>query len=450
MTPFDLPEGAVLRGKYRVEKVLGEGGMGTVLLATHLWLDQKVAIKILTEAALAMPHVVERFAREARASAKLKNEHVVRILDVDEAEDGMPFMVMEYLEGSDLAQVIKARGALPVAEAAGYLIQACEGVAEAHTMGIVHRDIKPSNLFLANRGDGTPVLKLLDFGISKSAAREDLALTGTQMALGSPRYMAPEQLRGAKNVGYHVDIWSLGVVFYQMVTGVQPFTGETATEVAARIAADQPVAPSFLKTGIPSGIERAILRCLEKRPEDRFASAHELAEALAPFAPDAAPLSRTRPALAPRPAEGGADIPDDAPTVRNLPDTAEPPQQVSSRHLITASSNASVATPPASPSRTPAIVTSIAVAGLGGLLLGGWLVLRGAPSAAPTPPVAARAPETAVSSPVAAASALDPPAQPAPQPAPSLLVDAARASTPAPSSTHRSHSSKDGLELELK
>jgi serine/threonine protein kinase len=467
MVPLDLPAGSTLRGKYRIESVLGEGGMGRVLLATHLWLDQKVAIKVLREAALAMPNVVERFAREARASAKIKHEHVVRVLDVDEAEDGMPFMVMEYLEGGDLGELIKTEGALPTDYAVGLILEACEGVAEAHALGIVHRDIKPSNLFLAKQGaEAKPVLKLLDFGISKSTATEDLAITGTMMALGSPRYMAPEQLRGLKNVDHRADIWSLGVVLYQMVTGVLPFHGESITEVAARIAADPPPPPSRFAPGVSPAIEEAILRCLEKRPKDRFDSAMELAASLS------GPVSLLWIAQARPPAPS---IPEDEATLRTLPISEGEMQAISSHHLVAEPRNVADTIPPAAPPWQPrhpgvapqspgtslsrsriATTTATAVATL--LVIAGLFLLRGqwvAERANTGEPAAIRGPAAAT----AATRDEAPSIRPAPPPsAAPESVDAGEgmvlqgSSSPLPPrrAPVRSPSSKETLELELK
>ncbi|MBI5545389.1 MAG: serine/threonine protein kinase [Deltaproteobacteria bacterium] len=285
MVPQSFSAGEVLRGKYRVERVLGAGGMSIVLLARHLRLDQQVAIKVLNPDHLARPEAVRRFAREARAAARLRGEHVVRVLDVDESAAGAPFMVMEYLQGRDLREVLRAKGPLGVRVAVDYALQACEGLAEAHSLGIVHRDVKPANLFLTT-GPGEKVLKLLDFGISKTApAPQKPGATATGLVLGSPAYMSPEQLRSPAGVDARTDIWSLGVVLYELVSGARPFQGPSATSVMAQIAADQPLPLRALRPDAPAPLEQAVARCLAKRREDRYPDIAELARALAELTP---------------------------------------------------------------------------------------------------------------------------------------------------------------------
>jgi serine/threonine-protein kinase len=280
--------GDVLRGKYRVERVLGSGGMGTVLLATHLKMAQQVAVKVLLPDARKVQDVVARFAREARAASKLKSEHAVRILDVDENEAGEPFFVMEYLEGKDLHALVERDGALPVEQAITYVLQACEGLAEAHAAGIVHRDLKPANLFLTKRTDGSPLVKILDFGISKAVEVEAPGtelVTAPETVMGSPSYMSPEQLRNAATVDARTDIWALGIVLHQLLTGALPFAATGIAALAARIAADPPARVRDKRADIPEELEDVILKCLEKDPSARFADVAELARALAPFAP---------------------------------------------------------------------------------------------------------------------------------------------------------------------
>ena len=203
-----VAEGEILAGKYKVEKVLGVGGMGVVVAATHLTLRQKVAIKFLLHGA--SDEVVTRFLREARAAVRLKSDHVAKIIDVGELENGAPFMVMEYLDGTDLAAAIRAASKIPVATAVDYVLQACEAIAEAHASGVIHRDLKPANLFLTKAADGSPMIKVLDFGISKDAgadaAEQEQGLTKTTAVLGSPSFMAPEQMRSTKSADARADI----------------------------------------------------------------------------------------------------------------------------------------------------------------------------------------------------------------------------------------------------
>ena len=214
MGPMDFVAGSIIGGKYRVDRVVGEGGMGVVCVGTHLALGQRVAIKVLAAHVLGNEMAVARFEREARMSASLAHEHVVRVFDFGRTDSGAPFLVMEFLEGEDLAARIERDGPLPVAEALELLAEACEGLAEAHARGLVHRDLKPSNLFLARRATGATVLKVIDFGIAKDAgALGSHAMTRTNDVMGSPQYMSPEQVRDAKNLDARTDVWSLGASF---------------------------------------------------------------------------------------------------------------------------------------------------------------------------------------------------------------------------------------------
>jgi serine/threonine-protein kinase len=279
--------GDMLVEKYRVKQVLGAGGMGVVVSAEHVQLGQTVALKFLRPNAFAGQSAVERFLREARASAKLKSEHVVRVTDVGTLDTGAPYMVMEHLTGTDLAAELVKRQRLPVEEALGYLLQACEAIAEAHAAGIVHRDLKPSNLFLTRYPDGSPLVKVLDFGISKTLSKTtDLepSLTGTAELMGSPRYMSPEQIRAAKQLDGRSDVWSLGVILYELLAGRAPFDGDSLPEVLAQISADPPIALDDVCKGLPEGLEAVILRCLEKNRDDRYGSVGALALALSPYA----------------------------------------------------------------------------------------------------------------------------------------------------------------------
>jgi serine/threonine-protein kinase len=286
----------VVAGKYRVERTLGEGGMGLVVAATHLGLEQPVAIKFLLPEAMRNRVAVERFLREARVAAKVRSDYVARVHDVGTLEGGVPYIVMEYLVGCDLGQLIAQGGALPIDEACEIALQASEALAEVHAAGIVHRDLKPSNLFVTRRADGSPAVKLLDFGISKLTfgaddSTVDPALTATATIMGSPSYMSPEQLKSTKEVDPRADVWSLGAVLYEALTGKPAFRGETVPQVCAMIASEAPALPSGLREGIPLELERAVLHCLEKDASKRITLV-ELAHALARFAPE-----RTKPSL---------------------------------------------------------------------------------------------------------------------------------------------------------
>ena len=274
--------GDVIDGKYRIEHLLGVGGMGVVVAARHLQLDEQVAIKFLLQEMFDVPGAVTRFAREARAAAKIKNEHVVRVTDVGQLEDGTPYMVMEYLAGEDLATWLSQRGLLSIDQAATFVLQACEGLAAAHHLGIVHRDLKPANLFVTHRTNGSLSLKVLDFGISKMDA--EVAMTQTSLVMGSPLYMSPEQLRSSKDVDARADIWSIGVILYEVLTGCVPFEGRTVAEVVTQILAMDPISPTRRCAGLPAEIEAAIFKCLKKDRLDRYQSVEELAVTLAQFA----------------------------------------------------------------------------------------------------------------------------------------------------------------------
>jgi eukaryotic-like serine/threonine-protein kinase len=278
--------GQFIKGKYRVDRVLGEGGMGVVVAAHHLALDLRVAIKFLQPALRTDPTVVERFAREARAASKIESDHVARVTDVDALEDGTPFMVMEYLEGRDLSAV-RANGAgLPIPAAVGYVLEACEAIGEAHRRGIVHRDIKPANLFLAKRSDGRTRIKVLDFGISKVSAGRGASpsVTVTSALMGSLAYMSPEQMLSPRDVDARTDLWALGVTLYELLTARVPFPGETLAQVCALVLSTQPRPPSALRPDVPPGLDQIVLHCLAKDRDQRLATVDELVLALTPYA----------------------------------------------------------------------------------------------------------------------------------------------------------------------
>lgn len=280
-----LQVGSILLGKYRVEKVLGQGGMGIVVAARHEQLGELFAIKMMLPEALTYEDARERFMREARSAARLKSEHVARVHDVGTFENGAPYMIMEHLTGGDLSSVLDRRGPLPVGEAALYAYQACEAVAEAHALGIIHRDLKPSNMFLTRRPNDTACVKVIDFGISKDLDPNKVgpALTKTGMIIGTPVYMGPEQMANNKAMDPRSDIWSLGIILYELVTGEVPFLAESMTELVSKVLTTHPVPPSQARRGIPPQFDAVVLRCLEKQMDRRFASVRDLMIALHPF-----------------------------------------------------------------------------------------------------------------------------------------------------------------------
>jgi serine/threonine protein kinase len=291
-----IEPGQVLAGKYRIEAQIGSGGMGVVLSARHVAMGSRMAIKVLRLDDDKNPQeAVARFVREARAAARIQSEHVVRVTDVAALPDGTPYMVMEYLDGEDLRQVIHVRRQLPIEEAVDYILQACEGLAEAHASGVIHRDLKPSNLFLARKASGQTLLKVLDFGISKVAPRAgELGITTTSSLMGSPLYMAPEQMVSAKNVDARVDIWSLGLILYELLTGAPPFDGETIPEICLAVMNAWPTAIGRFRKDVPHELQAILLRCMEKDREKRYGSMGELARALEPFAGGAARVHAER------------------------------------------------------------------------------------------------------------------------------------------------------------
>ncbi|MCL2449104.1 MAG: protein kinase [Polyangiaceae bacterium] len=298
--PPALPirEGEIIAGRYRIDRVLGVGGMGVVVAAEHTQLRQRVAIKFLLPDAEPGTGAVERFMREAQAAARIQSEHVARVLDVATLNDSVPYIVLEFLEGHDLSKVLAERGPLPLEDAVGYILQACEGVAEAHAAGIVHRDLKPSNLFVCDRGGGRTVVKVLDFGISKSlsnrAGEGQLELTRTHAALGSPLYMSPEQMSSAKHVDARTDVWSLGVTLFELVCARTPFVADSITELVAKVLNEQPALIQEFRPNLPPEFSGAVARALEKDRSRRYGSVAELAAAIAPFGPCDASVSVER------------------------------------------------------------------------------------------------------------------------------------------------------------
>ena len=276
--------GTVFLEKYRIESVIGEGGMGMVLKAHHLDLDEDVAIKILRPEMHERAEVVARFLREAKAAVKLKGEHVARVFDVGRLPDsGSPYIVMEFLDGADLNKIIKRHGSQHPAVAVDLMLQACEAIAEAHSIGIVHRDLKGSNFFIIQTVDEPPELKVLDFGMA-TAPDGISELTSASAVLGTPAYMAPEQISASRTADARSDIWSLGIVLYEMLEGERPFRSDVYYDLCLQIRTEP--APPLSCADLPDGLEAAILRCLAKNRDERYQTVAELAVALAPFASD--------------------------------------------------------------------------------------------------------------------------------------------------------------------
>jgi serine/threonine protein kinase len=272
--------GDVVLGKYHVESMLGRGGMGVVMAVRNLDLDALFAIKLLIGNVLDDEDAGDRFWSEARRAARLQSEHSIRILDVGHLDTGAPYMIMEHLTGSNLKKLIRTNGPLPVEQAVTYVLQACDAMSEAHSLGIIHRDLKPSNLFLTQRRDGSPCVKVLDFGISKQQTPDDPELTKSGMVLGSPSYMPPEQMAHARNADVRSDVWSMGTVLYELVTATLPFRGATMAEMIAHVLQAELRPPSQVQPGLPAALDAVVMRCLQKNPDDRYQSIDELAAAL--------------------------------------------------------------------------------------------------------------------------------------------------------------------------
>jgi serine/threonine-protein kinase len=386
-TPLGL--GEVLAGKYRVDRVIGAGGMGVVLEATHMELDQKVAIKMMREEGLRNAEARARFAREAKAAVRLKSNHVARVIDVGALENGAPYLVMEYLEGSDLGTVLEDRGALAIEEAVAFTLQACEAVAEAHGIGVVHRDLKPRNMFLTTSVDGKPLVKVLDFGISKllrsNNETADVALTKTTDVMGSPSYMAPEQLKAARHADERSDIWSLGVILFELLTTRLPWEAESTSELCAMVFRDPPRSVRLLRPEVPAELEAVIGRCLAKERADRFPSVVELARALEPFAVELAAgageriarVARTSkqpgPLRSDRPSAGGSRVVVSGGTSVSWGETEQMPMRPSAA--------------PKLKSRSGALAVTLAIGGVAAITGVTWTLthLDKTPAATPAP-----------------------------------------------------------------
>lgn len=275
--------GALLDGKYLVDRELGSGGMGTVVSAVHQQLEQRVAIKLLHDDALDHPEIVERFKREARSVARLKNEHVVRVLDVGSLESGAPYMVMEHLDGTDLGELVAKEGPLALADAVGYVLEACEAVAEAHAARIIHRDLKPANLFLATQPGGGTMIKVLDFGIAKALDDPKKNLTRTTAMMGTAYYMSPEQLTASREVDSRTDIWALGVVLYELLSGRLPFESDNLVEIVGLILSNTPEPITSLRPDLPPAFGQIIASCMQSSLDERYQTVGDLAKALAQY-----------------------------------------------------------------------------------------------------------------------------------------------------------------------
>lgn len=414
--------GETLGGKYRIERILGQGGMGVVVAARHLDLDERVAIKFLV--GKPSDAAADRFIREARAAAKVKSEHVCRVFDFGRLDTGEPYIVMEHLEGTDLARRLDQEGPLQATAVVGWVIEACDALAEAHALGIVHRDLKPANVFLASRPDGSTCAKVLDFGISKLPSQG--TMTGPQTTMGSPAYMSPEQMESSRDVDARSDVWSLGVMMYELLSGRPPFVAESAIQLAVKIR-EHEAAPL---EGVPEGLARVIAKCLAKSPDDRHDSVSALVAELVPFAPAelGALASRiSRRTRATSDASIALDVTAEDVERRSAPSGSTPARgaaQAQAQITFEPLQSTVASLPPSRPARRwPLVVGALAIAGLAGLVLHG-LSTRAAGE------VKAEA-ASAVASEEAAAATLAPP-PPAATSTPTASAASAPTATPVP------------------
>jgi serine/threonine-protein kinase len=377
-------EGEILDGKYRVERVLGAGGMGVVVAATHVHLSTRVALKFLLPGALGNQTIVDRFAREARAAVQIRSEHVARVIDVGTLPTGSPYMVMEFLEGSDLAELLQRRGPLAPAQAVGYVLQAGEAIAEAHALGIVHRDLKPANLFLAAQPGRDPIVKVLDFGISKTHDASPSSRTATTAILGSPHYMAPEQMMSSRDVDPRADVWALGIILYELLTGAPPYDADTMPELVYLVTQREPPPLESKRPGLPPGLVAAVHKCLRRDRAERFHDVAELATALVTFGPPRCDVSLERITRVLRGA-GAAGVPAES-SPRLEPATASaaerPPTGPSSAAAPTASTWAQSRSGTGARQRPALLAAAAAAGGVCILVLAGaaWHGLRASPA----------------------------------------------------------------------
>jgi eukaryotic-like serine/threonine-protein kinase len=396
--PLPWRPGELVAGKYQVVKLIGEGGVGFVVSAMHKELGEMVALKFLRPEARINGEIVARFSREARAAARIKSEYVARVFDVGSVDDGAPFIVMEYLEGDNLCDVLRERGPLSVRVAVEYVMQACEALSAAHAIGIVHRDIKPENLFLARRTRGLSLIKVLDFGISKVALTGspfecELPMVQTLLPMGSPVYMSPEQIRASCNIDARTDIWSLGCVIFELLTGSAAFDAPSLTQLSATILEQSPPPLRFLRPDVPPELESVVLRCLEKEPSQRFRNVAELAVALYPFAPPRARISaeRCRSALEnSRLSQADFELPDAAPW--STDSDSSPPLPADTRPCRTSRPATITVKAPLNKPTRPALPRLAGAAGLAlALLAAAYVVVRPRlePGASPNAPAAA-------------------------------------------------------------
>ncbi len=450
-------EGEVLDGKYRIERLLGEGGMGAVAKATHLIRRAPVALKFMSPAVLALQGAVERFVNEGVAASQIDSDHVVKVFDVGRMPSGAPYLVMEFLDGQDLAQILASEGGrMSIPRAVHFTIQILRALQTAHQAGIIHRDMKPSNCFVINK-DGEPdFVKLVDFGISKVTSDDPSSkganLTRTNSALGTPLYMSPEQARSPRDVDHRTDLYSVGAILYELLTGRTPYTSETGeyTEILYKIFTTDPEPIVNLRPDVPEGLQAALSRALTRDLNVRFASAMDFADAIAPFADDRSTqvMSRFRGgrrSVMPSGSPGVSVVPatpnyGDAATANTFPGTPMPDAGAALKAAkvptdIGMTKEAAVSAATTKPRGSSALVAVVAIVVL--TLGAGTAVVMSrshAPAAATPEPPAPTTAATVVAPPVlpGSASAATPAASLAPLPTSAPSVSASASATPGP------------------
>jgi serine/threonine-protein kinase len=451
----NLEPGTMLLGKYRIVRTLGMGGMGVVVQAQHVTLGSTVAMKFLLPQYVTVADAAQRFVREAQAASKIQSDHVAHVLDVGtlpEASD-VPYMVMEYLEGQDLSRYVKSGHRFTPEEAIDYVIQAAEALAEAHREHIIHRDVKPANLFLTRHADGTPLVKVLDFGISKIAQEAqvaDMGLTKTTAVLGSGYYMSPEQMRSAKNVDTRTDIYALGVCLYELLAGQPPFTADNFAELCLKVAMDPPTPLRQHRPDVPETLAEVIARAYARSPDERYPTMGAFVAALAPWAsPHSYPAIEQvgrisaqmgdrvgMPSLPSLPPPGSMP----PPPMPMIPGAAPVPSDSSGAVVAGGPLSKSVATPSGAPSQkggTPMWLIAIAIAIVSGVgMFVGLGYVKAPPPAAGVP--ASTAPAVVTPPPASAAPSAAPTVTPvasAAEPAASASAEPAASASAAPSAS---------------
>jgi serine/threonine-protein kinase len=385
MINTDLPRGTVLGGKYKVEGMLGQGGMGSVYQATNASIGRKVAIKLLDPKLANNADFIHRFQMEAKAAALIGHPGIVDVLDMGETDEGMPFIVMEYLEGVTLKSLLKRSGALTAPQAVAVLVPVLDALIAAHAAGVIHRDLKPANIFVCLKP--TTAVKILDFGISKfSTGTSGITQTGTSM--GTPAYMSPEQVRGDKTIGPQSDLYSIGAILYNLVSGHPPFEGESDLAVVARVLTDLHRPLADVRPDLPAKLSTICDRLLTKAPDKRPANAGQVKQALEAVAtPDSEAIWAAARVAFRSDTSSGLKLQQEAPTTPTTP-TGGRRQKAMPR--ASAPVQATRAAPEGRSVMLPVVIVGLAVLGLGGGYFG-WQVTRPpAPSSAieiiPEPP----------------------------------------------------------------